>query len=221
MINRRFDAVIFDLDGTLVDSMWVWEKIDDDFLGKRNIEKPNDMDKALEGKSFTETAAYFKERFKLEMSIEEIKLEWNEMAWSFYTKEVPVKKGVREFLEALKKQNIKLGIATSNSIELVQAVLKALEIEDYFDQIRTSCEVGRGKPFPDIYLKVAEDLDVKPAKCLVFEDIPNGVLAGKNAGMTAWCVRDRQDEVLWEEAKKVADFSVADYYEAMKYLKLG
>lgn len=221
MINKRFDAVIFDLDGTLVDSMWVWEKIDEDFLRKRNIEKPNDMDKALEGKSFTETAVYFKERFKLEMSVEEIKREWNEMAWLFYTKEVPLKKGVKKFLEVLRKQNIKIGIATSNSIELVNAVLKALEIEAYFDQIRTSCEVGRGKPFPDIYLKVAEDLGVEPDRCLVFEDIPNGVRAGKNAGMTAWGIRDRQDEILWKEVMAVADFSVVDYDEAMTCLNLN
>lgn len=221
MINKRFDAVIFDLDGTLVDSMWVWEKIDEDFLRKRNIEKPNDMDKALEGKSFTETAVYFKERFKLEMSVEEIKREWNEMAWLFYTKEVPLKKGVKKFLEVLRKQNIKIGIATSNSIELVNAVLKALEIEAYFDQIRTSCEVGRGKPFPDIYLKVAEDLGVEPDRCLVFEDIPNGVRAGKNAGMTAWGIRDRQDEMLWKEVMAVADFFVVDYDEAMTCLNLN
>ena len=221
MINKRFDAVIFDLDGTLVDSMWVWEKIDEDFLRKRNIEKPNDMDKALEGKSFTETAVYFKERFKLEMSVEEIKREWNEMAWLFYTKEVPLKKGVKKFLEVLRKQNIKIGIATSNSIELVNAVLKALEIEAYFDQIRTSCEVGRGKPFPDIYLKVAEDLGVEPDRCLVFEDIPNGVRAGKNAGMTAWGARDRQDEMLWKEVMAVADFFVVDYDEAMTCLNLN
>lgn len=219
MINKQFDAVIFDLDGTLIDSMWVWQEIDRQFLGKRNISVPSDIDKALEGKSFTESAEYFKERFALSMSIEEIKTEWNEMAWEFYTKQVSLKKGVRAFLEMLKERNIKMGIATSNSVKLVQAVLNALEITEYFEQIKTSCEVGRGKPFPDIYLKVAEELGVEPSKCLVFEDIPNGVLAGKNAGMTVGCIRDRQDKDLWEETKSVADFAVNDYEEVIEQFK--
>lgn len=218
MVNKQFDAVIFDLDGTLVDSMWVWTEIDRQFLGKRNIEVPTDMDKALEGMSFTETAQYFKERFNLEMSVEDIKAEWNECAWDFYTKQVPLKKGVREFLEILKAQNIKIGIATSNSVLLVEAVLKALDIQDYFQQIRTSCEVGRGKPFPDIYLKVADDLGAEPNRCLVFEDIPNGVRAGKNAGMTAWCIKDRQEDEVWEEAKALADQAVNDYDEVCTLL---
>ncbi len=215
MIKNQFDAIIFDLDGTLVDSMWVWDKVDETFLGQLGIEVPSDMNKDLEGKSFTETAIYFKERFKLAMSVEEIKQSWNEMGWEFYTRQVPLKKGVKEFLEHLEKQGIKMGIATSNSKELVRAVLKALDIEGYFGQIRTSCEVGRGKPFPDIYLKVAEDLQVEPNRCLVFEDIPNGVRAGKNAGMTVGCVRDRQAEALWEETKAVADFAIHDYEEVM------
>lgn len=220
MINKQFEAVIFDLDGTLIDSMWVWAEIDKEFLGKRNIQVPIDMNKAIEGMSFTETAQYFKERFKLEMSIEEIKVEWNQMAWEFYTEKVVLKEGVRVFLEALKKQNIKMGIATSNSIQLVEAVLKALDITEYFQQIRTSCEVGRGKPFPDIYLKVADDLGVEPSKCLVFEDIPNGVRAGKNAGMTTWGIRDRQHEVLWNEVKEVADSYIENYFEVMQKLDL-
>lgn len=217
---KQIEAVIFDLDGTLIDSMWVWNKIDEEFLAKYHIPVPDDMDKELEGKSFTETATYFKERFKLEMSIEEIKETWNAMAWSFYTEEVQLKKGVRRFLQALKKQGIKMGIATSNSIQLVEAVLKALEIEEYFMQIRTSCEVGRGKPFPDIYLKVAEDLEVEASRVLVFEDIPNGVRAGQNAKMTAWGVRDRQADVLWEEVKSIADDVVTDYDDAMQKLGL-
>lgn len=219
MIKNQLDAVIFDLDGTLVDSMWVWEKVDETFLGQLGIEVPSDMNKDLEGKSFTETAIYFKERFKLEMSVEEIKQSWNEMGWEFYTHQVPLKKGVKEFLEFLSEQGIKMGIATSNSIELVRAVLKALDIERYFGQIRTSCEVGRGKPFPDIYLKVAEDLQVDPSRCLVFEDIPNGVRAGKNAGMTAWGVLDRQEAALWEETKDLADDHITDYHEAINKLK--
>ena len=215
---KQYKAVIFDLDGTLVDSMWVWEEIDKQFLGKRNIPIPNNMDKVLEGKSFTETAQYFKEKFELSISVEEIKNEWNEAAWEYYTTRVVLKKGAKKFLELLSTYNIKMGIATSNSTLLVEAVLKALGISGYFEVIRTSCEVGRGKPFPDIYLKVAEDLGVKPSDCLVFEDIPNGVRAGKNAGMTVGCIKDRQRDEQWKEAMMLADFSIEDYEEVINDL---
>ncbi len=218
-MNKQYDAVIFDLDGTLIDSMWVWEKIDETFLSELGLAVPKDMDKILEGKSFTETAVYFRERFKLEMSIEAIKERWNEMAWEFYTKKVPLKAGAKDFLVWLKEKNIKMGIATSNSIELVEAVLEALNIRDYFSQIRTSCEVGRGKPFPDIYLKVAEDLEVAPHKCLIFEDIPNGLRAGKAAGMTAWGMFDNQTEEMQSEMQEIADHFVMNYYEVMKGFK--
>lgn len=209
-----YQAVIFDLDGTLIDSMWVWAKIDEIFLGKRNIQTKPEMHKVLEGKSFTESAQYFKSAYPLNMSIEEIKKEWNELAWNFYTQDVKLKEGARAFLELLKTYHIKMGIATSNSIELVTAVLTALDIEPYFSQIRTSCEVGRGKPFPDIYLKVADDLKVDPKACLVFEDIPNGIRAGQRAGMTVWGIRDVQDHALWDEVVALADDIVQDYKEA-------
>lgn len=220
MNSKQIEAVIFDLDGTLIDSMWVWRKIDIDFLAKRNIQVPTDMQKAIEGMSFTETAQYFKERFKLEMSVEEIKAEWNEMAWEFYTQKVTLKEGVQKFLQVLESHNVKMGIATSNSRQLVEGVLEALGIKQYFMQIITSCEVGRGKPFPDIYLKVAEDLKVEPKNCLVFEDLPNGVLAGKNAGMTTCGIKDRQNNILWQEVKEISDYQVENYYEAMQQLGL-
>jgi len=201
------EAVIFDLDGSLVDSMWIWKDIDIEYLGRFQIDLPDDLQNAIEGMSFSETAVYFKERFSIPDSLEQMKADWNQMAWDRYTKEVPLKRGVKEFLEGCKRNGIKLGIATSNSRELVDNIASAHGLEQYFSCIMTSCEVKRGKPFPDIYLAVAKQLAVKPENCLVFEDIVPGIMAGKNAGMEVCAVEDE-----YSASDKERKCQVADYY---------
>ena len=91
-------AVLFDLDGTLVDSMWMWPQIDVEFLGRFGYDCPGDLERAVEGMSFSETAAYFKERFSLPMTLEEIKECWSQMAMDKYRTQVPLKPGALEFL---------------------------------------------------------------------------------------------------------------------------
>ncbi|MDW7661386.1 MAG: HAD family phosphatase [Bacillota bacterium] len=212
MINLKdIKAIIFDLDGTLVDSMWIWKQIDIDFLEKRGIILPEDLQKQIEGKSFTETAKYFIERFDLNESIEEIQSEWNEMARQFYAERIPLKPGVKQLLMNAKLHGIKMGIGTSNSRELLLEVIKAHQIEGFFETIRTSCEVSQGKPFPDIFLKVAEDLGVSPAECLVFEDTHAGVLAAKNAGMKAVAIYDELSEPYTDAIKDTADHYIEDF----------
>ena len=95
-------AVLFDLDGTLVDSMWMWGAIDVEYLGRHGLEVPAGLQQAIEGMSFSETAIYFKERFCLPDSLDVIKAEWISMSREKYAHEVPLKPGAREFLEYLK-----------------------------------------------------------------------------------------------------------------------
>jgi len=206
-LTKGIQAVIFDLDGTLIDSMWMWKQIDIDYLARHGHPLPENLQDCIEGMSFSETAVYFKERFSLTDSLEVIKADWNRMAYDIYVNDVPLKPGVLEFLQFLKKQGIRTGIATSNSKELLVAVLKSLGIAECFDEIHTSCEVERGKPAPDIYLLVAEKLGVEPKACLVFEDIMQGILAGKAAGMKVCAVKD--DFSVKQEAEKRA---TADWF---------
>jgi len=213
MIFDHIKAVIFDLDGTLVDSMWIWEQIDIDYLGKRGIELPDDLQKEIEGMSFTETAGYFKERFKLDDSIEVIKAEWTQMADEFYLNKIPLKSGVQGLLQHLKDKGIKMGIGTSNARDLTEMVLQTHQITDYFETIRTSCEVNKGKPQPDIFLKVAEDLGVEPHKCLVFEDTYAGVLAAKRAGMKVFAVADEFSYPYKNEICTLADRYIDGFEE--------
>lgn len=152
---KDIDAIIFDLDGTLVDSMWIWEDIDMEYLNRYQYDLPENLQAEIEGMGFTETAIFFKDRFKIPASVEEIKMDWNNLAREKYATKVPLKKGVIELLNYAKNQGIKLGIASSNSRELINVVLESHDIQSYFDTIVTSCEAKKGKPAPDVYLMAA------------------------------------------------------------------
>ncbi len=210
------EAVIFDLDGSMVDSMWIWRAIDIEYLGRFGIELPENLQACIEGMSFSETAAYFKERFRLPDDLETIKADWNRMAWDKYAHDVPLKEGVVELLEYCTGHGIKTGIATSNSRELVENVIRAHDLNSYFDCIITGCEVAKGKPSPDIYLAVAQKLGVSPQNCLVFEDIIPGIQAGKAAGMRVCAVYDRYSEYQDKEKKRLADYYTYRFRELME-----
>ncbi len=208
---EKIQSVIFDLDGTLVDSMWLWHDIDVEFLEKRGLTLPETYQREIEGMSFTETAVYTKDLFHLSESVEELKEIWNRMAIEKYTYEVPFKPGAEEFLKYCREHKISVGIATSNSRELVNAVALSLHFEDYIQEIVTACEVKQGKPAPDVYLEAASRLGVQPEQCLVFEDVPMGILAGKHAGMRVCAVEDEFSKEQREEKQKLADYYITDY----------
>ncbi len=214
-ILENIQSVIFDLDGTLVDSMWLWHDIDVEFLEKRGLALPETYQRDIEGMSFTETAVYTKGLFQLSESVEELKAIWNRMAIEKYTYEVAFKPGAEEFLKYCRKQGITVGIATSNSRDLVEAVAGSLHFQDYIQEIVTACEVSRGKPAPDVYLEAASRLKAQPERCLVFEDVPMGILAGKNAGMRVCAVEDEFSLTQQAEKKKLADYYILDYYEVL------
>lgn len=210
---QDIDAVIFDMDGSLVDSMWLWKAIDVEYLGRYGIPLPENLQSEIEGMSFSETAVYFKEHFAIPDSLEEIKAAWNEMAWDKYMHEVPLKPGIPEFLNGCRESGIKLGIATSNSRELVENVAGVHNLRAYFTSIVTGCDVAHGKPAPDIYLAVAAQLGVSPARCLVFEDIVPGIMAGRNAGMRVCAVEDVYSAESREKKRALADYYIEDYRE--------
>lgn len=217
-------AVIFDMDGSLVDSMWIWTEVDRIYMEKYSLTEPETFHKDIEGMSYIETAQYFVDTFQtLRCTREEVMQEWRDMTVELYATKVFPKPGAVEFLDEMRRRGVLLGIATSNDRQIAQAALDAQGLSEYFSSVCTSSEVAAGKPAPDMYLKVAEDLDVAPADCLVFEDIPNGILAGKNAGMSVCAVDDdfsRRDE---PEKKRLADYYIRDFYEIMNetYEKCG
>ncbi len=208
-------AVLFDLDGTLVDSMSMWKEIDVDYLNRFDIPVPETLQQDIEGLSMYQTAVYFKETFGIEDSLEDIQNTWNSMAYDKYTNEVPLKPYVREFLENLKIKGILCGIATSNSRFLTEAILKSHGIEEYFLTMVTGDEVKNGKPEPEVYLTASSKLSVSPKDCIVFEDLPVGIIAGKRAGMKVYAVEDIYSMKDKEEKMRLADHYITSYEELL------
>lgn len=207
------DAVIFDLDGTLVDSMWVWKDIDKVYLSSHGIHTTEDIQKLIGGISMQQTAVLFREHFHLQDPVEKMMDDWNRMAMDRYRNEVTVKKGGREFLSFARAQGKKTAIASSNSRELVMAALTGTGLDGMFDAIVTGNEITNGKPAPDVYLHTAEKLGVMPGRCLVFEDLVDGITAGKRAGCRVIAVLDAA--TAGDNARKVrlADGAVRDFSE--------
>lgn len=213
-------AVIFDFDGTLVDSMWMWKQIDIEYLSRFGITLDDSgakrLQKDIEGMSFTETAVYFKDTFYIPDEIEAIKNDWTDMSVDKYRNEVELKPYAREFLDFIKEKGKRIGIATSNGREMVSACMKNLGIAGYFDRVAISCEVSRGKPYPDIYLLVAGEFETDPSDCLVFEDVPAGIIAGKRAGMTVCGVEDDFSLPMRDEKIALSDFYIRDYGDILR-----
>ena len=209
---KDIDAIIFDIDGTLIDSMWIWTNIDDLFLSKYNLTEPENFHEGMEGKSYSETAQYFLDIFpELTHTRQELEDEWNQMAFDVYTKEIELKKGAYEFIKKMRIEGKKLGIATSNNRELAEGTLANNKVLEFFDSIWTSDEAQAGKPAPDVYLRVAESLGVAPEHCLVFEDVPKGILAGKNAGMKVCAVEDPFSKPQEALKRELADYYIQDF----------
>ena len=172
---KNIEGAVFDLDGTLLDSSWVWEKVDEKFLGDRGFQVPDDYVDEISPLGAERAAVYTIERFGLNEDKDDIVREWIEMAKKEYATEVVCKPYAKEFLEELHKLNIKMAVATSSDRELFMKTLEREGILKYFQKIVTVDEVERGKGYPDIYEEAARRIKVNPHKCLVFEDILAGV----------------------------------------------
>ncbi len=216
MWKELFDktqAVLFDLDGTVVDSMWIWHDIDVEYFRQRGLDMVATYQQEIEGLSFYETAVYTHEHYIPEVSVEDLMKQWNRMAYDHYANIVKPKEGVDDLLKYLKDKGIKCGIATSNSRMLCEATLRNNNLYEYFGAVHTGEDKTAGKPAPDVYLATAASLNVNPSSCLVFEDLVNGIISGKSAGMTTVAVHDDYSLYQWDKKCELADHFIMSYTE--------
>ena len=212
---KNIEGAVFDLDGTLLDSSWVWEKVDEKFLGDRGFQVPDDYVDEISPLGAERAAVYTIERFGLNEDKNDIVREWIEMAKKEYAKEVVCKPYAKEFLEELHKLNIKMAVATSSDRELFMKTLEREGILKYFQKIVTVDEVERGKGYPDIYEEAARRIKVNPHKCLVFEDILAGVTGASLGEFNVVAVFDEKSKHNWEKIKSISKYSINDYKELL------
>lgn len=210
----NFKAAIFDLDGTLFDSMNLWEKIDCAFLQKRGISMPAHYGFDLRTLDFEAAARYTIDLFHLQESPESIISEWNAMAVEEYTKHVWLRPYTRSYLQKLKQSDIKLGVATGLPAELYLPCLKNNGILGLFDVLCSTEQMPQGKESSAIYQSAAGKLCTLPSQCLVFEDILPAVKSAKRAGMLVYGVYDFYAKADQAQIQKIADGYLFDFKDA-------
>lgn len=206
-----FKAAIFDLDGTLLDSMDVWKDIDVFFLSKRGLKATPEYVSEMCARTFVDAAEYTVKMFNLPDSAEEVIEEWNSIAIDEYTNKIKLFPYALDYLKKLKSLNIKLGIATSLPEFLYKPCLESNKIYDMFDVHCSTDDVNKGKEFPDLFYHVAKKLDLKPEECIMFDDVLPAIKSAKKAGMTVYGMHDKYSAHHADEIKRIADGYLLDF----------
>ena len=209
-------GAIFDVDGTLLDSMEIWEDVGVRYLNSIGIEAEPDLGTVLFTMSIQEGAAYVKEHYHLSQEPEEIVQGVLDIISNYYKKTALLKSGAKELLEKLDKHNIPMTVASSNNKKEIEMAFERLGIAKYFDRIFTCEEVGAGKTKPDIYLRAAEYLGTCPEETVVFEDVIHAIRTAKQAGFQVVGIYDEASKDDQEEVRREADWYCREWAELMK-----
>lgn len=210
-------AVLFDLDGTLLDSLRVWEMVDTRFLKDRGIPVPPGYVETLAGLSFRAAARYTVRRFSLPEDPEKLMEQWYRMAAYEYGHTVALKPLAKAYLQHLKDGGYHLGVVTDLPRRLYAPALAHTGIAPLFDTVCGAEEAGLGKPSPEGFLLAAKRLEADPWECAVFEDTLQGVTAAKAAGVRkVFAVYDPLSEPYEGEIRKLADGCIRSFAAAWK-----
>ena len=206
-----FKGAIFDADGTLIDSMYMWHSLGLHYLQKLGIHENESLNQKLFVMSFEQGCEYLQTHYDLKKSSDEIRGEIIEMIRDFYIHDVKLKEGVREFLDVLKNKSILMVIATSGDRELLTSALKRLKVYEYFDAIFTCTELQTDKHDSKIFMVCSDYMNLKPEDVAVFEDVFYALNTAKNAGFFTIGIADNESIGDRRRIIEVSDYFIEDF----------
>ncbi|MBE6715177.1 MAG: HAD family hydrolase [Ruminococcaceae bacterium] len=205
-------GAIFDVDGTLLDSMQMWINFGHDFLSYKGIEPPDDIDEIIQYFSLRETCEYFSKNFSLG-DADDIEKEVQRVTEEYYFQKVQLKAGVYDLLQKLARAGVKMYIATATYKELIIPALQRNGIFELFEGIVTCPEVGAGKDRPDVFLQAQRALNTKTEETWIFEDARHAIVTAKKSGFPVCAVFDETESSNREEIKDLSDIYAESFEE--------
>lgn len=203
---------IFDMDGTLVDSMVYWKRLAEEFLIKKGVSDiPKDILEKIKPMTMTESSKLFIDTFSLSGTPQSVADEMNDMMDEHYRSDIPLKDGVAEYLKELHERGVTMCVASATAEPLMQACLERLDVRKYFEFLLSCESVGAGKNRPDVYFESARRLNSSPEDTAVYEDALYAAKTAKDAGFYVVGVYDESAKAHWEEMKNIADETVRTF----------
>lgn len=206
-------GAIFDLDGTVLDSMSIWDTVADDYLRSLGKVPKENLRETFASFSLEQSACYYREHYGVQLSVEEIIQGINDLMRQYYTGTVLLKPHVEELLDALASQGVRMCIATMTDRDLAEAALTRLSVRKYFSGI-FSCSAGTsGKEQPDLFREALMHLGTRKSETIVFEDSLYALRTAKADGFLTAAVFDAHEN-RQAELKALADYYITDYADA-------
>ncbi|MBP5437921.1 MAG: HAD family phosphatase [Treponema sp.] len=205
-ILDNFSAIIFDLDGTILDSLYVWHDAGKRFLETLNIRAKENLDRVIFSMSMSQGAQFIKDEYNLPLETKDIIAGVNSIVNDRYKNEVPLKAGARDVLEFFYANKMPFIAATSGDREIEEAALERCGVLNLFKKIFTCSEEGMSKSEPDIFYKCASFMDVPCQKTIVFDDCLSNLKVVKEAGFVAAGFFDRENIGDREAIRKICPY---------------
>ena len=213
-------GAIFDVDGTLLDSMGVWDTIGEDYLRSLGYEPREKLNEKFRTMSIREAAAYYISEYGVTLSVEEICRQVNGWIERFYREEAMMKPGAAAFVKRLHDAGVKLAIATATDDFLVEAALRRCGVMEYFSGLITCTHVNRGKDRPDVYRAAMEHIGTNRGNTLIFEDSLKALRTARDDGFLTVGVCDRFEK---DQAglRALANFYLKSYTDCEDFWKFA